>query len=133
MAGALNQADQTLVTVHAAVHEYKLGSPEHGRALFESLVARSPKRSDLWSTYLDQERGLLARNAPESSVTGVRHIFERAATVSLPPKVMQSMLTQWLSFETANGTPADVQKVKDKARSYVESRAAATATAVGAI
>merc|ERR1711991_797569 len=101
MSAAIPQREQTLVVVHIAIHEYKHGQPEQGRAHFESLVGRAPKRSDVWSAYLDQERALLARAAPEASVPHLRHVFERVATVSLPPKVMQSVLTQWLSFEQA--------------------------------
>lgn len=130
MEEAVPLKEQTLIAVHVAIHEYKTGSPEHGRAGFETLVARFPKRSDVWSAYLDQERALLARGAPEASVSGLRHVFERVATLSLAPKVMQSMLTQWLAFEQANGTAATVNKVKEKARAYVETRTAAAATAV---
>jgi rRNA biogenesis protein RRP5 len=38
-----------------AVCEYKAGHLEHGRTLIESVVANYPKRTDLWSVYLDQE------------------------------------------------------------------------------
>jgi rRNA biogenesis protein RRP5 len=131
MGDAISSKEQTLIMVHVAIHEYRQGSPEHGRALFESLVAKQPKRSDVWSAYIDQERGLLARGATEASVTGLRLVYERVSTLSLPPKVMQAFLTQWLTFEQAHGTPALVQKVKDKARAYVEARASAVATAVG--
>jgi rRNA biogenesis protein RRP5 len=35
--------------------EFKLGEPERGRTVFEGLLNKYPKRSDLWSVYLDQE------------------------------------------------------------------------------
>lgn len=34
--------------------EFKHGSPERGRAIFEGIVRNYPKRLDLWSVYLDQ-------------------------------------------------------------------------------
>jgi rRNA biogenesis protein RRP5 len=38
----------------AALQEFKVGSPERGRAVFESLLRNNPKRTDLWSLYIDQ-------------------------------------------------------------------------------
>ncbi len=35
--------------------EYKSGFPERGRTIFEGLLSSEPKRSDLWSVYIDQE------------------------------------------------------------------------------
>lgn len=128
VANALGKNDQCLVVEHLAVHEYKSGTTEGGRALFEGLVAKAPKKSDVWSVYLDQELSLIARSAQEASVTHVRKIFERLATLSFPPKVMQAFLTRYLTFEQAHGTPADVEKVKSIARAYVESRVGSTAT-----
>ena len=42
----------------AAVAEFKLGSAERGRAIFEDVLRNYPKRTDLWSVYLDQVRAL---------------------------------------------------------------------------
>jgi len=41
----------------AAVAEFKVGSAERGRAIFEDVLRNYPKRTDLWSVYLDQARG----------------------------------------------------------------------------
>lgn len=131
MGAALSKQDQCIAIEHIAIHEYKAGSVEHGRQLFEGLVAKVPKKSDMWAAYLDQEMSLLARKSPVASVPGIRLIFERLTTVSLPPKVMQQLLTRYLGFEQAHGTPADVEKVKDKARQYVESRLTTSAAASG--
>ena len=40
----------------AAVAEFKIGSAERGRAIFEDVLRNYPKRTDLWSVYLDQAR-----------------------------------------------------------------------------
>jgi rRNA biogenesis protein RRP5 len=122
MARSLNKNEQALVLVHLAIHEYKLGSVEQGRSIFEGLVANFPKKSDVWSAYLDQEVGALQRKEAHASLQGSRTIFERASTTSFPPKVMQAFLTRFLTFEQNFGTEADVDKVKTKARTYVESR-----------
>jgi rRNA biogenesis protein RRP5 len=35
--------------------EFRHGSAERGRTIFEELVATNPRRIDLWSIYLDME------------------------------------------------------------------------------
>lgn len=122
MTDALRKDEVAVTIVHIAIHEYKRGSVENGRALFEGLLAKTPKKSDVWSTYIDQELGLLNRRAPESSVTHVRIVLERAVAMSFTAKVMHQFLTRFLAFEKAFGTPAEVEKVKERARTYVESK-----------
>lgn len=125
MGEALKKQEQCIVVEHLAIFEYRNGSVASGRALFEGLVAKVPKQSDVWSAFLDQELGLLVRKSPEASVTFVRDLFDRVTSVTLfPAKVMQQLLTRYLSFEQAHGSPHGVERVKEKARLYVESRIA---------
>jgi len=37
-----------------AILEFKIGVPDRGRSLFEGILRDYPKRTDLWSVYLDQ-------------------------------------------------------------------------------
>lgn len=37
--------------------EYKYGTPERGKSIFEGIVESHPKRWDLWSIYIDMEAG----------------------------------------------------------------------------
>ncbi|KAG5480705.1 hypothetical protein CUR178_05840 [Leishmania enriettii] len=122
MGDALKRDDATLAVVHIAIHEYKHGSPENGRALFEGLLRKVPKRSDIWSTYIDQEMGLLNRKDPTASSLQVRQIFQRTVAMNFSAKVMQQVLTRFLSFEKLHGTPSDVEAVKKSARTYVEAK-----------
>lgn len=122
MADVLKRDDATLAIVHIAIHEYKHGSPENGRALFEGLLRKVPKRSDVWATYTDQEMGLLNRKDPTASTLQVRQIFQRTVAMNFSAKVMQQVLTRFLSFEKLHGTPADVESVKKCARTYVDSK-----------
>lgn len=39
--------------VQFALHEFKSGEPQRGQTMFESILTNYPKRSDLWSVYLD--------------------------------------------------------------------------------
>ena len=122
---ALNKSDQCYVVEHIALHEYRRGSVENGRAMFEGLLSKAPKRSDLWQAFIDQELSLLSRSDPKASVSGIRALFNRLTTVTLPPKVMEQQLTKFLNFELKYGTQPDVEAVRQKARSYVEMRAKA--------
>lgn len=38
----------------AAILEFKSGVPARGRTMFEGMLREYPKRTDLWSVYLDQ-------------------------------------------------------------------------------
>lgn len=38
----------------AAIQEFKLGEPDRGRSMLEGVLREYPKRTDLWSIYLDQ-------------------------------------------------------------------------------
>ena len=124
LSDVLKKDDQAVVVEHLAIHEYRTGSVDSGRGLFDGLVSRLPKKSDVWSAFIDQELALLTRKMPEGSVQHARATFERATSISFPAKVMQGMLTRFLQFEQTHGTPADVEKVKAKAKTYVESKLA---------
>lgn len=41
-----------------AILEFKCGVPDRGRSMFERVLREYPKRTDLWSVYLDQVRTL---------------------------------------------------------------------------
>lgn len=42
------------VISQAALLEFKIGSVERARSMFEGILRNYPKRTDLWSVYLDQ-------------------------------------------------------------------------------
>ncbi len=42
------------VITQAGLLEFKAGSAERGRSIFEGVLRNYPKRLDLWSVYLDQ-------------------------------------------------------------------------------
>ena len=33
--------------------EFKFGEPERGKTMFENILGTYPKRTDLWSVYID--------------------------------------------------------------------------------
>ncbi|XP_010557958.1 PREDICTED: rRNA biogenesis protein RRP5 isoform X2 [Tarenaya hassleriana] len=97
-----------------AIREFKCGVPDRGRSLFEGVLREYPKRTDLWSVYLDQEIRL-------GDVDVTRSLFERAISLSLPPKKMKFLFKKYLEYEKSLGDDERAEDVKRKAMEYVES------------
>ena len=93
-----------------AILEFKCGNADRGRSLFEGVLREYPKRTDLWSVYLDQVRYIpllhyfcsichivynvcfvvgLLQEIRLGEVDVIRSLFERAISLSLPPKKMK--------------------------------------------
>ncbi|PPD84400.1 hypothetical protein GOBAR_DD18640 [Gossypium barbadense] len=115
----------------AAILEFKSGVPDRGRSMFEGVLREYPKRTDLWSIYLDQEIRLGDEDV-------IRALFERAISLSLPPKKMklafvpfsiilirlfhlQFLFKKYLDYEKSRGDEERIESVKRKAMDYVES------------
>ncbi|XP_044501490.1 rRNA biogenesis protein RRP5 [Mangifera indica] len=97
-----------------AILEFKTGVPDRGRSMFEGILREYPKRTDLWSIYLDQEIRL-------GDVDLIRSLFERATSLSLPPKKMKFLFKKYLEYEKSVGDESRIEYVKQKAMEYVES------------
>ncbi|XP_020233818.1 rRNA biogenesis protein RRP5 [Cajanus cajan] len=97
-----------------AILEFKVGVPDRGRSLFEKILREYPKRTDLWSVYLDQEIQLKDEDM-------IRALFERAVSLSLPPKKMKFLFKKYLDYEKSQGDEERIESVKRKAMEYVES------------
>ncbi|KAK4432202.1 rRNA biogenesis protein RRP5 [Sesamum alatum] len=96
-----------------AILEFKCGVPDRGRSLFEGMLREYPKRTDLWSIYLDQEIRL-------GDADLIRALFERAISLSLPPKKMKFLFKKYLEYEKSVGDEERIESVKKKAMEYVE-------------
>lgn len=104
-----------------AQFEYKMGSPERGRTVFESLVGNLKKCVDVWNVYLDMEIGLCKKNNMDTeAIVRTRQIFARFAALNLSSKKMKFAFKKWLEFEKTFGEKSDQKKVKQLAREYVE-------------
>ncbi|CAH2053972.1 unnamed protein product [Thlaspi arvense] len=97
-----------------AILEFKCGVADRGRSLFEGVLREYPKRTDLWSVYLDQEIRL-------GEVDVIRSLFERAISLSLPPKKMKFLFKKYLTYEKAAGDEGKVEYVKQRAMEYADS------------
>ncbi|CAK9319362.1 unnamed protein product [Citrullus colocynthis] len=97
-----------------AILEFKCGVADQGRSLFEGILREYPKRTDLWSIYLDQEIRL-------GDADMIRALFERATSLSLAPKKMKFLFKKYLEYEKSVGDEERIESVKQKALEYVES------------
>jgi len=71
-------ACQAQVFTQTALLEYRHGSQERGRGIFEEVLRTYPKRLDIWNTYLDQVRTVLYfewYNSEYSSVLYCHHCW----------------------------------------------------------
>ncbi|XP_020823426.1 protein RRP5 homolog isoform X1 [Phascolarctos cinereus] len=111
----LPQKEHVDVISKFAQLEFHLGDAERAKAMFESTLSSYPKRTDVWSVYIDMV--IKYGNQKE-----VRDIFERVVHLSLAPKRMKFFFKRYLDYEKQHGTAETVQAVKEKALSYVEAK-----------
>ncbi|NXA26029.1 RRP5 protein, partial [Ibidorhyncha struthersii] len=95
--------------------EFRFGDPEHAKALFESTLSSYPKRTDIWSIYMD----IMIKHGSQKEV---RDIFERVIHLSLTPKKMKFFFKRYLDYEKKFGTTESVLAVKRAALEYVEAK-----------
>ncbi|XP_048361288.1 protein RRP5 homolog isoform X2 [Sphaerodactylus townsendi] len=95
--------------------EFQFGDPEHGKAIFENTLNTYPKRTDIWSIYIDMV-------IKHGSQKDVRDVFERVIHLSLAPKKMKFFFKRYLEYEKKYGTAETIQAVKAAALEYVESK-----------
>ncbi|KFV53011.1 Protein RRP5, partial [Tyto alba] len=95
--------------------EFHFGDPEHAKALFESTLSSYPKRTDIWSIYMD----IMIKHGSQKEV---RDIFERVIHLSLAPKKMKFFFKRYLDYEKKFGTTESVLAVKRAALEYVETK-----------
>ncbi|CAN6203351.1 unnamed protein product [Urochloa humidicola] len=112
---SLPQRKRIKFLTKTAILEFKCGVPEEGRSRFELILREYPKRTDLWSVYLDQEIRL-------GDIEVIRGLFDRATCLTLPPKKMQFLFKKYLKFEKSLGEDNErIQHVQQMAMNYVQS------------
>lgn len=130
---SLSKRDHVSVIMKFSQLEYRYGTVERARTVFESLIGNYPKRLDVWNVFLDMETGqcrLAAEGTVERSdaTEATRMIFERCAGLDLSIKKMKSVFKKWLSFEKDFGDKSSHKAVLVKAKQYVENKASVTDT-----
>ena len=117
--------------------QYRQGSIDKGRTIFEGLTVKFPKRTDIWSVYLDMEQVVLprledmTRYAPWSQRFSkmqhlffyrIRLVYDRITSMPLSSKKMQFFMTKYLTFEKNHGTAGRVEYVKKRAMDFVNAK-----------
>uniref|UniRef100_A0A8C6XYN0 Protein RRP5 homolog n=1 Tax=Naja naja TaxID=35670 RepID=A0A8C6XYN0_NAJNA len=95
--------------------EFQFGDAEHGKAMFENMLSTYPKRTDIWSVYID----VMIKHGSQKEV---RDIFERVIHLNLTAKKMKFFFKRYLEYEKKYGTVETTQAVKAAALEYVKSK-----------
>ncbi|MEO0336705.1 MAG: hypothetical protein AAF202_09930 [Pseudomonadota bacterium] len=84
--------------------------------VLQGVLQNYPKRTDVWSVYIDQETRL-------GELERCRSLFERASrSDEIPAKKMKFIFKKYLSFEQEHGDEATVEAVKQKAIAYIREK-----------
>uniref|UniRef100_A0A3P9LQM6 Protein RRP5 homolog n=1 Tax=Oryzias latipes TaxID=8090 RepID=A0A3P9LQM6_ORYLA len=95
--------------------EFRYGNPETGRNMLDKVLTSYPKRTDLWSIFIDLE-------IKHGSQKEVRALFDRVIHLSVSAKKIKFFFKRYLEYEKKHGTAQSVQDVKDKAVEFVEAK-----------
>ncbi|XP_055770329.1 protein RRP5 homolog [Salvelinus fontinalis] len=95
--------------------EFRYGDVERGKTMLDTILTSYPKRTDLWSVFID----LMVKHGSQKEV---RAVFDRVIHLSVAVKRIKFFFKRYLEYEKKNGTPESIQAVKEKALEYVESK-----------
>uniref|UniRef100_A0A3B5LZ77 Protein RRP5 homolog n=1 Tax=Xiphophorus couchianus TaxID=32473 RepID=A0A3B5LZ77_9TELE len=95
--------------------EFRFGDAERGRNMFDKVLTNYPKRTDLWSVFID----LMVKHGSQKEV---RAVFDRTIHLSVSVKKIKFFFKRYLEYEKKHGTPQSVQAVKEKAMLFVEAK-----------
>ena len=97
--------------------EYEYGSIDHGRVIFEELLANYPTRTDLWHVFVDREIKIHSEKGNNSKQ--VRLIFNRMIQLKISMKNIKNIFKKYVSFEQTHGNEVTVNEVAEKAKAFV--------------
>ncbi|XP_043970110.1 protein RRP5 homolog isoform X1 [Gambusia affinis] len=95
--------------------EFRFGDAERGRNMFDKVLTNYPKRTDLWSVFIN----LMVKHGSQKEV---RAVFDRTIHLSVSVKKIKFFFKRYLEYEKKHGTPQSVQAVKEKAMEFVEAK-----------
>ncbi|XP_054459743.1 protein RRP5 homolog [Anoplopoma fimbria] len=95
--------------------EFRYGDSEKGRTMFDKVLTSYPKRTDLWSVFID----IMVKNGSQKEV---RSLFDRVIHLSVSVKKIKFFFKRYLEYEKKHGTPQSIQAVKEKAMEFVEAK-----------
>lgn len=111
---SLEKRDHVDTISKFAQMEFKYGEAERGKTMFENILVNYPRRTDLWSVYIDMV-------VKSGDLEGARLLFERVINLQMAMKKMKFFFKKFLDFEEKHGDESSVAAVKQKAQEYVDS------------
>jgi len=112
---SLDKKDHLDITSKFAQIEFRYGDPERGKTMFETILGNYPRRTDLWSVYVDQ----LVKTGDNDAA---RALYRRISTLGLQAKRMKFLFKKWLDFEGVHGCAEGEAEVKQMALKYLQDR-----------
>ncbi|KAK0417101.1 hypothetical protein QR680_012834 [Steinernema hermaphroditum] len=110
---ALSPKSHVTIMSRFAQMEYRFGDSERGKTQFEAILNTYPKRTDVWSVYLDMVIKYAKGNAEP------RKLFERVTSCKkLPSSKVRVFFQKWLQFEELRGDAETQEKVRERALEY---------------
>ncbi|XP_065088684.1 protein RRP5 homolog [Ochlerotatus camptorhynchus] len=88
---------------------------DEAHILFEQIITSYPKRTDIWSQYVD----MLVK---DGLIDVARQTLDRAIAQRLPMKNMKTLYTKYVAFEEKHGDRAAVKRIKQAAADYVQTQ-----------
>ena len=110
----LSRHKHAFVISHYAQAEFEHGSVDRGRTIFDGLLSSFPKRLDLWNMYVDKE-------VKSGHIEAARRLLDRMCTLRLSAQKMKNVMKKYVQLELVHGDIQSVERVKSKAREFVES------------
>ena len=105
----LEEKNHVFVATKFALLESEYGSADMSDTMFENILKNFPKRTDIWSIYIDRCIKLLRDDQ-------ARNVLRRATSIEppLPAKKASFLLKKYISFEEARGSPLIVDELKGR-------------------
>ncbi|XP_058825044.1 protein RRP5 homolog [Topomyia yanbarensis] len=107
-----NKEHIPLIVKFAFLHN-RNGDRDEAHLLFEQILTSYPKRTDIWSQYVD----MLVK---DGLIEAARQTLDRAIIQRLPMRNMKTLYTKYVAFEEKHGNQESVKKVKQMAADYVK-------------
>ncbi|XP_058447929.1 protein RRP5 homolog [Malaya genurostris] len=117
-----NKEHIPLIVKFAFLHN-RNGDRDEAHLLFEQILTSYPKRTDIWSQYVD----MLVK---DGLINAARQTLERAIVQRLPMRNMKTLYTKYVNFEEKHGDRESVKKVKQMAADYVKQQLSTGGVAV---
>ncbi|XP_015787684.1 protein RRP5 homolog [Tetranychus urticae] len=120
----MDKKEQLDLIVKFAQLECQYGDLERAKTMFEAALVNFPKRTDIWSTYIDlmikynlkEEEGIIRRDSIES----IRLLFDRAIAIKIKEKKIRFLFQKYIDFEKRYGDEEKIAIINKKMSEYVD-------------